>query len=231
MGLIAPTLPTIGQQRGDGEVSVRSTLVALLNEFNGNIESANIKDGSITAADLASGVVKVKPYPANVVVTQETRTNTAYGLMTTPDRVQNVVLPTNGLIAIAYQARWQESVLGAARAAIFIGANQLKTVVGGTTAPVVQEADIGYTAGANFSLSTHLSGLVGINTSGYTGDVTTGQIVGMKIDTTDSTGSWGGFCLVFAAAGTYDISVQYKASSGNVLADNRKLWVATLDFS
>jgi hypothetical protein len=38
----------------------------------------------------------------------------------------------------------------------------------------------------------------------------------------------GGSIEVFAAAGTYTIGVKYKATSGNVTAKERKLWVATL---
>jgi hypothetical protein len=34
--------------------------------------------------------------------------------------------------------------------------------------------------------------------------------------------------LGFAAAGTYNISVQYKATSGSITAKERKLWVAVL---
>lgn len=56
MAIINPALPVIGGQRGDGEQAVRNGLSSLLGEFNGNIESANIKDASILAADLADGV-------------------------------------------------------------------------------------------------------------------------------------------------------------------------------
>lgn len=43
MGLVNPTLPVLSAARGDGEVNVRNDLIALLNEFNGNIDDANIK--------------------------------------------------------------------------------------------------------------------------------------------------------------------------------------------
>lgn len=46
MGLISPTTPTIGAARGDEEVDSRSAIIALLNEFNGNIDDANIKTGA-----------------------------------------------------------------------------------------------------------------------------------------------------------------------------------------
>lgn len=39
-----------------------------------------------------------------------------------------------------------------------------------------------------------------------------------------------GFVVLFAAAGTYDVSVQFKSSSGTVTAKERKLWVWTMGF-
>src|SRR6266496_5146863 len=62
----------------------------------------------------------------SIIATSESRTNAAYGLMPTPDCVQNVVMPTDGLIFISYQATWQQSVASAAFAAIFLNAVQLK---------------------------------------------------------------------------------------------------------
>lgn len=178
----------------------------------------------------ADGVVR---RGKSIIAATESRTNTAYGLLTTPDRVQ-VVLPADGLICVAYQATWQESVNAAARAAIFVGANQLKrapSAAGG--GPVVQETAIALsgsgTAGIDWPLWTQTPGLASLSSgtvvggaSSYTGDVTTGQIVG-----TDASA---GQALIFAAAGTYDVSVQFKASSGSVTAKNRKLWVWTMGF-
>src|SRR5512138_2253761 len=39
--------------------------------------------------------------------------------LATPDRVQNVVLPTDGLIVVVYQALWQATVASNGAAAIF----------------------------------------------------------------------------------------------------------------
>lgn len=160
-----------------------------------------------------------------IIATEESRTNTAYGLLTTPDRVRNVVLPTDGLIAISYQAMWKESVIDAARVAIFVGANQLKRPSTGTV-PVVQDAGmtgIGTANVYNLVAASHKGLVSAASSAGYTGDVTTGQIMGGAT----SADQFGGPCYVFAAAGTYDISVQFKASSGSVTAKERKLrvWV------
>lgn len=163
----------------------------------------------------------------SIVSATESRTNTAYGLLATPDQVTGIVLPTDGLIAVAYQATWQESVSGAANAAIFVGTNQLKIASTSTGAPstVPPSAGIGGTAATNRPLFSQGSGLGSINTgAAYTSDVTTGQAIGV------ATVNNGDVCYIFADADTYDISIQFKASSGSVTAKNRKLWVWTIGF-
>jgi len=197
-------------------------VLAALNTFDGG----NISAGTVLAAALADAAKLGLSDGSNVrrgkaiISATESRSNTAYGLLTTPDRVSGIVLPTDGLILVGYQATWQESVLGAAKAAIFVGANQLKQAQSASNAPVVQETTAsGSSANLDAPLATGASGLQPyVATSGYTGDVTTGQILGQ------------GMTRIFAAAGTYDISVQFKASSGSVTAKNRKLWVMSMGF-
>lgn len=183
--------------------------------------------GSITTANCQDTRPKQRGFTN--ISTTETRTNTAYGTLTTPDQVSNVVLPSTGVLVIALQATWQESVDGAARAAVFIGANQLQAAFGG--GPAVQEASNGGAVAIDRALATHSLGLGssagGSSASAHTGDVTTGQVLG-TVSTLD--GGAGGPCYVFAAAGTYTVSVQFKSSSGSVTAKNRKLWVEARDY-
>lgn len=47
MGLVSPALGTLGGQRGDGEAADRNALATLLAEFNGNIDSANMKNAPL----------------------------------------------------------------------------------------------------------------------------------------------------------------------------------------
>jgi hypothetical protein len=184
-----------------------------------------------TVTSIANAVIqdaRPKRRGATAIATAETRTNTVYGLMTTPDVVRSVVLPADGLLLIAYQAQWQESVLSAARAGIFIGANQVRQATVTTNLP--EDALLGGTTPAKYmSLWSTNFGLASTPTTGsdYLGDVTTGQAIG---GVTTGTTRIGGFCVVFAAAGTYDVSVQYKSSSGTVTAKERKLWVQSIDF-
>lgn len=238
--IINPTLPSPGSPRGTEETDVRNALTALLNLVNGDLDVNNMDPAAgFTADQLAAAVASalglsqtgVVRRGKSIIATEESRTNVAYGLLTTPDRVQNIVMPTDGILRIGYHATWKESVDGAGRAAIFIGANQLKIANGSDAAPAVTNAEAGISAGADTFkvLGTHARGLVSDGTTAtiYTGDVTTGQIVGIA-RSTFAVG--GGFCEIFVAAGTYDISVQFKSSSGSVTVKNRKLWVSTIGF-
>lgn len=202
------------------------------------LDADNIQDGSITEALLADalkttvGIGSAARGKSIISGAPEVRVNVAYGLMPTPDRVQNVVLPTDGLLRVYYNATWSESVTNAARAAIFVGANQIKRWSDGANAPAVLEAFIGTNAASSLLTTDAASGLVGDNSVGfgYGGDVTTGQIVGRAVNGRSNDRLFGGAVTIFAAAGTYDISVQYKASSGSVSVSNRKLWVEAIEF-
>jgi hypothetical protein len=168
-----------------------------------------------------------------IIATEESRTNTAYGTLTTPDQVSSVVLPTDGLICVAYQAMWKESVTSAGAAAIFLGSNQLTVAYNNAATPQVQYAGLAGTQDVYHALASSTSGLIGTTGTGstaYTGDVTTGQSVGFIDLTTTPVSVNAGACYIFAAAGTYTVSVRFKSTSGSVTAKNRKLWVWTLAF-
>lgn len=181
----------------------------------------------------------------SIISTSESITSTTFSTMPTPDQVASIVLPTDGLIAVWYQARWLESVAGAARAAIFVGSNQLAIALDNSAPELESAATNNSSGGIDQSLSTFHGGLVSQDTFGVTGaDVTTGQVVGMAsvlpyghgvtyevgsvITTVSKPVIVGGACYIFAAAGTYTISVQVKSSSGSVTMLDRKLWVRVL---
>jgi len=184
------------------------------------------------------------------ISTSQSTSSTSYTTLSTADQVTGLVVPTNGLIAVWYQATWSESVAGAARAAIFIGSNQLKTPAVQFNASVTQAAatDASSNAGANIPLASCPAGLISSNASSgtYSGDVTTGQAQGAfnsyftmelngSVGTPDAFGSampFGGPCYIDnLPAGTYTISVEFKASSGSVTAANRRLRAQVIAFS
>jgi hypothetical protein len=212
------------------------------------IGTSQLTDGSVTTDKLAdaarlglSGLSVVRRGYSSVPG-NETRTNTAYGLMPTPDQVANVSIPANSYVAVFYQAIWQESVAGAARAAIFIGANQVQ-IQQNDVGPAVQAAATNSGVAAkdlplfsfNGGLASQASG------SGGAAEVTTGQIFGAvdrssqalavevgTVITLPAGSIAGGPCFIFGVTpGTYTVSVQFKSSSGNVQAKNRRLIVET----
>lgn len=241
--LVYPTTLVAGANENVNDLN--SNLNAITAVVNGAIDSSNIANAGVSANNLATALAQMLGVTnvantgrgVTVIATTEARTNTAYGTLTTPDQVTGIVLPTNGLLFVGYQATWQESVNNAARAAIFLGANQLQIASDNAAAPAVQEAAI---AAGGVSIDKPLRSTIGGllcrpgTVTAYTGDVTTGQVLG-ALAPADGTPTallgYTGATTIFAAAGTYTVSVQFKASSGSVTAKNRKLWVWTMGFA
>lgn len=230
------TLPTTLVAGANENVNdLNSNLNAITSWANGSVDSTNLANAGVTPDKLSTTLAQYLGITnaANtgrgkaIIATEESRTNVAYGTLTTPDQVASVVLPTDGLLIIAYQAMMKSSVAAAGGAALFIGATQLKYQDGANRAPITQATT---TTGTTYApLTTFEIGLqAGNATAGdHTSDVTTGQVVG-NVTTTGTTAA--GPVFVFAAAGTYTISVQFKATSGSVTAKERKLWVWSLAF-
>lgn len=229
-------VPITNQPNSTEDPKIATTFTNLGTWANGNIDSGNIANGGIAAANFSAALAQAATVnqasqtvkgAVNISTSQGT-SSTTYTTLATPDQVTGIVLPANGLIAVWYQATVQESVNGAARIAIFIGSNQLKFASNSGTAPQVQEAAISQgSPNLNCPIASYQGGLVcNAGLANWTGDVTTGQVVGYA-----NTAGAGGPAWVFAAAGTYTVSVQFKASSGSVTAAGRKLWVQALSFA
>jgi hypothetical protein len=195
------------------------------------ITNAQLK-GEITAAKLAAAAKPVTWYTPKIIATEETRENAAYGTMTTKDEITGVVLPENGLIVVGYQALVKESVDGAGRVALFLGANQVKVRDNSANAPVALDSTCGGLAGKFSGIATSSAGFqqfVGPFEGEATADVNTGQLLGYVKSMSNHEGI-GGPMFIFASAGTYTVSIQFKASSGTITAKERKLWVSVLGF-
>ncbi|HEY1833683.1 MAG TPA: hypothetical protein VGG08_04540, partial [Solirubrobacteraceae bacterium] len=190
-----------------------------------------------TTAFVASALTSAK----SIIPAEESRENAAYGVLGTPDEV-TLTLPTNGLIAVLFQAHWQESVSNTMRAALFLNGVQQRvqlfeelSVCEGCSVP---SAATGI-AHSLFTIPTGLASAVGASPNAA--DITTGQAVGaVSINgegeiafTVGSSAirrqqSGGGPCYIFANAGTYKVSVRFKASSGKVSVKERKLWASVV---
>ena len=195
--------------------------------------------------DELTGAIGSPTFRRLYIADEEAVTSTSYSALGTPDQVTNVPMPNGGMICVVYGALWKSSVAGEGRAAIFLNGNQLKRRTTWQNAnPVVQEASMtapigGYAADANeyvalYSIPAGLQCNHGAAASANAGsDVTTGQSVAGERTTTDNAGDQialmeGGACMIFAAAGMYTVSVQFKSASGSVTAKERKLTVWTV---
>lgn len=167
----------------------------------------------------------------SIITQTESRTNVAYGTLTTPDQVAGIVLPTDGIITVSFRAFWSSTVGSAGRAALFLNSTQLKIPQANVAAATSQEAATGATANINnwlFSGTTGLSGTDG-TTFGAEGTdaVTTGLVIG-GLNVSGAGG--GGHVEIEAAAGTYAVSVQFRATSGTVTVGGRRLRVQAIGF-
>jgi hypothetical protein len=201
------TLPRLNQSGVNEFSDVQSNDEAIANVVNGELDHTNLSaSAEISRTQLASEARPVRWYTPKVIATEESRTNTEFGFLTTEDKIENVVLPENGLITISYRTIIKSSVAAAGRVALFLGSNQIKNAQGNA---VVEQA-------TETSFSTANTSQNGFTLNGFTEDVTSGQIA--------VNGAW----EVYAAAGTYTVGAKYKATSGSVTAKNRKLWVRVL---
>ena len=183
--------------------------------------------------DTLSNGAGFRSHGKSIVSAEQSTTSTSYTLLGAPDRVQNIVLPTDGLIFVMFRALMADS-LSNGRAAIFLGSNQVKSLFPGQPPPTttgearlldgeyqwVVSSPVGLAGGAAVSGGASLGG------------VTTGMALGTRVDPSSPTDTRapaydvGQPCVIEAAAGTYDVSVRVKASSGATFyATERKLWV------
>jgi hypothetical protein len=187
---------------------------------------------------------------STLIATEQSRESAAYGTLTTPDKVEGIVLPEKGLICVAFSAIWRSTVENAARAAIFLGGNQLKVPRQGET-PVTQAAINRGAVNENHYLTSAPIGLLSsAGGAGSSGTVTTGTALASLNSAAEAThaeiggadkvveaaaGSdyafQGGICYIHANAGTYEIGIQFKATSGAVVVKNRRLYVWTQKFA
>jgi hypothetical protein len=210
-GSISPNLPSKGEPLGTSDSKIRGSLITLRDGLNAVLGSGN----KVSREGLESDAKPVTWYTPKIINTEEARANTAFGTLPTADEVSGVVVPSNSLIVIGYQALIKQSVSKAARAAIFLGANQLKQTSG-----VTNQESLEFEGTEYKTLGTTQIGLAVGQGNVRVG---TGQILGAA-----SVEGFAGCTTLYAEAGTYNISVKFKATSGSVTAAFRGLWVYTL---
>jgi hypothetical protein len=127
----------------------------------------------------------------------------------TPDRVEDIVLPTNGLLIVSYRALWKSASDG--EAAIFLNGDQVK-IASASGAPQGQAAIVNPSAFFGPLVTDPSEGLVATPTpsSSDSSFVTTGQLLAFGGAAANRRG---GFAVIEAAAGTYDVSIRFKEAT------------------
>lgn len=217
-----------GQQRSASKIQQNFERLRDFINGDGWIDSSKYGDGSITSDKLAG--VKAVGGGKSVTATEQTRNSTSYGPLSgtlgtdATDEVRGIVLPADGLLVVAFDAMVKSSVGGAGSVAIHLN----NTLVSRRFGTGTQGAAVTTSAGAanqydevTTSGDTGLS--IGTATGGAMSPLTTGWVL-------TSGAASGGPCYIFAAAGTYNVSIQFKATSGTITAKERKLWVMAMGY-
>jgi hypothetical protein len=217
---------------------VDARFLELYTALNGALDETNL--ASALKAILGVSDAGVVRRGKSIIATEESRTNAAYGLLATPDRVQNVALATDGLIFVVYRALWKTVGVAGTKAGLFLGANQVKVWDATTnTSQNVEGADTPGSLAGYYPLVLGPSGFVTPISAGvinWSADAATGMLLGLQgpAESAPMDGSqreYGGIAAIAASAGTYDVSVQFKNTGGGaVWAKDRKLWVWTRAF-
>lgn len=100
MTIVNPTMPTPGSPRGGEEIDLANAVQALLSDYNGNIDTTNLKDGAVTKVKLATDALNaflklLVPGDRKVAFGVHDNGGAAWGLV--PDRVFNI---PHGLLVI-----------------------------------------------------------------------------------------------------------------------------------
>lgn len=153
----------------------------------------------------------------SIVAAEQETYSTSYELLGTPDRVSDIVLPTDGLIFVSYRARAMASFANSGAAAIFLDSNQVEVPfinVLVSQAAAINDAEYQW-------LFSNANGLSYTAASGAAPALpATGVILA------------GGILAIEADAGTYDVSVRVKSDDDGkfVRVKERKLRVWSMGF-
>lgn len=184
---------------------------ALRDTVNGSLDGDNLTTTALNRLGL-SDATTVRSGTTVVTAAQAT-SSTSFTTLTTADQVQNVVLPTNGLLYVTYAAQWLGD--GNSQAALFIGATQAN---GYTAASgVVTTQAVAHPGGGSpkyQSLHTD-AGVAGLATTGFSGDAGTRATTGFVLNAQPA--------LLTAVAGTYTISVRFRNTGGSSMTVRDRL--------
>lgn len=187
------------------------------------VTAAKIAEATITKAKLATNARPMASYSSISVGETFFFEQKTYKFM---DSIEEIVVPANATIEVAYSAMMRGGASGATHyAAIFVGAAQLMVPANTTLAtPTAQE--MSFVAGVNFSTAwTYVySKALGLFTPGV--NVSAENKARVECEAIGVSGVDGGSVLIRGIpAGTYEIGVKMKSTENYTRAKERHLRV------
>jgi hypothetical protein len=195
---------------------------AVRDKLNGAVDELNTSDATNLALSLNTAAGS-KRRGKSIIETEESRTSATPGLLTTPDQVTNLVLPTDGLLWIKYSALSKATVLNTGTATIQVGGVQLEH-------PRSTGASVFISASGNSTADSY--GLIYTDPR-FFDSVAVQSFVkqgGGAATRSNNPMYFGGFIPIELAAGTYTVTVLWSASAGTVTAKQRRLYAYTQSF-
>lgn len=160
-------------------------------------------------AEIAAQIKPVTWYTPKVIATSQSTSSTSFVALATPDEIAGIVVPANGVIRVGYVARWSSTVGAAGRAVLCLNGSAIKSVVN-TSGSFYEVASVSNETRALFTSPVTAGPL---NTGSVEPPSSTSGLVTPTVD------------IPIETAGTYTVSVLFRATSGAVSADLRRLWV------
>jgi len=211
--------------------------------LNSAVTSNKISDGTVINDDLDSSSVLDKAGISSTSVKRRgvcevagtdvipaVKTNT---LATTPDVVTNIVLPTDGIIFVAFRGLIKsDNAATYVHANIRIGSNSLVALKNNAASGTTLDTSTNSTYWQVFTTNNTgllISPLAPASDAGLPAS-SSPTIIGVVDAVFPTTPQLGGAVAVEMAAGTYDVSVRYTTSTNTASVKQRKLWVWTQGF-
>lgn len=196
------------------------------------IDSAGASDFTLTDATNLGGATgaarALRLLPATHITAAESRTNVAFGVMTTPDRVSGITCPANSILVVNYWARFQNSVAGAGSATVVLNGTRVKVHDGGVAGGQADNISNSPGAAAVYNvLATTANNGVRVRSSGFGVNAPPATGMGMGQDITDSAG--GPFYIIVPnALSNATLEIQFKSTSGSITVADRHLMVGVM---
>ena len=181
-------------------------------------EGSDPPNGPVQLLALAEAIedaISIRSSGKSIGAAEQTTNSVTAVELGPPDRCSGIVVPEDGLLKVVFRALVKDTGSGAVL--LYVDSTTVK-IVALSAAPATQEGPI--TDSEYQFVVSHGGGLgsMGVGSSAASDGVTTGLIAGSE-------------CVIHGLpAGTYDVSVRYKAG-GTLSAKDRRLWVWSQAFA